>query len=193
MRLGDIIKDETWKVSTSVDLSPAGSVWNRVCNNNNSDLPVLYSLCHFSVGPACFVCIFALRMCGTDSELAKESAEGKEPAGTAAITTGRRRMNTVYCWSCCLWTETWGIMTWIGNRTMTEAWTLHPQQDRKYLLGCLLGRTSLDSVTNSTCAMTFLSYYSKLQPRQTVPGCNWTQVDWGPLDMNGTLNGLQLS
>lgn len=74
---------------------------------------MVYSPSIFQSGPAYFVCIFALRMCGIDSELAMEQTDGKEPAGTAAITTGRLRMNTVCCWSCCLRAETWGIMTWI--------------------------------------------------------------------------------
>lgn len=95
---------------------------------------MLYSLHIIQSGSTCLLTFFfSLRMCGIDTELAKDIAKGKEPAGTAAITTGRLRMNTVYCWSCCLWAEMWGIMTWIRNRPINKAWIPNPQTKQEIL------------------------------------------------------------
>lgn len=106
--------------------------------------------------------------------LVKGSAEGKEPAGTTAITTGRLRMNTVYCWSCCLWAESWGSMTWIWNRAITKAWTTHPQQDRK---DCLLGSCLLLWTVNGDFLQLLLQKLPRGDRALLIVPQNWTQAE----------------
>lgn len=69
-------------------------------------------------------------------------------------------------------------MTWIWNRAITKAWTLHPWQDRKDSLCCLLGRSLLNIVMKCKCLLVYYkNYTNQAKLHSYSQDLNWTQAE----------------
>lgn len=107
---------------------------------------------------------------GIDGEPAKESSEGKEPAGTATITQGG--------WGWTLYTAGHGASglrhraSWPGSEAQLnpKLWflALAPITRQEILLLCLMCGTSLNLAGGEKKS----AWTVKIRTRETVPGCN---------------------